>query len=382
MAGRRAVSRWAGVLSLLAATSAQADLAPFDGPVVAARLEEPEQRVWSESEDVDRGLANSGQVIADAGADAYLRDVMARLFPAFGTSMRVHLVRDAEMNSFCLPNGSIYLNLGMLARVRNESQLATILGHEGTHFTHRHGYRQRGSSLATAAWVHGAGLAGGFAGDLLGSLLGISSIRGFSRSLEREADLAGFGRMLAAGYAPQETIATFDMLAAESTTAGLSESLFFASHPRLVERIESFRDLARKIGPAPVRTDSTRLYELQRRLHREWLDLELSLGHGKRLIFQLTRPDADAFFPPEAPFYLGEAYRLTGEPGHRERMLAAYSAAAARAPAFAPTYAALGVHHFKNKDCMRAVPAFRTYLDIAPDGQMAPHVRRLLDKCS
>ena len=381
MACRHPARRWTALLVLLAATWADAAMAPFDGPVIAAALDEPEQRVWSESGDIDRGLARSGQIIADADADAYLRDVMARLFPEFGPALRLHLLRDAEMNSFCLPNGSIYLNLGMLARVRNESQLATILGHEGTHFTHRHGYQQRGSSLATAVWVHGAGLAGGFAGDLLGSLLGISSIRGFSRSLEREADLAGFGRMLAAGYDPQETIATFDMLAAESTAAGLSDSLFFASHPRLVERIENFRDLARKIGPAPVRTDSTRLHELQRRLHGEWLDLELSLGHGKRLMFQLTRPDADAFFPPEAPFYLGEAYRLTGEPGYRERMLAAYSAAAARAPAFAPTYAALGVHHFKNKDCLRAVPAFRVYLDIAPDGPAAPHIRRLLDKC-
>jgi predicted Zn-dependent protease len=38
-----------------------------------------------------------------------------------------------------VPDGGIYVNVGLLARFENEAQLATVLAHEGTHFTHRTG---------------------------------------------------------------------------------------------------------------------------------------------------------------------------------------------------------------------------------------------------
>lgn len=377
----REAVRAAGIACLMVAVGAQADTPPFERPVRPAELAESEQRVWSESEDIDLVLARSGQLVRDDEAEAWLADVMARLFPDFGAALRVRIVRDPEMNAFCLPNGSIYMNLGMLARVRNASQLATILAHEGVHFTHRHGYQQRGSLISTAGFTQGLGIAGGLVGALLGSLVGMSSIRGFSRTHEREADRVGFGRLLAGGFDPREGVAVFQMLTAESKAMGLSDTVFFASHPQLDERIKVFRELSAVAEPSTVPASDAALRAFQPRLQREWMALEASMGQGGRLLHQLTRPDAAGFYPPEAPYYLGEGYRLRGDPNDRAAMIAAYESAVQRAPTFAPAHAALGVVHFKARDCAKASPYLRSYLDLAPDGPLRAHVGRMLEKC-
>ncbi len=377
---RRAI-RAAGIACLVAAVGAQAATPPFERPVRPVELEEPEQRVWSEAEDVDLTLSRSGQLLRDEEVEAWIAGLMLRLFPDFGAALRVRIVRDPEMNAFCLPNGSIYMNLGMLARVRNTSQLATILAHEGVHFTHRHGFQQRSSLVTTAGFTQGAGIAGGLVGALLGSLVGMSSIRGFSRTHEREADRVGFGRLLAGGFDPRESVAVFQMLTAESKAMGLTDTVFFASHPQLDERIKTFRELSAVAGPPTPPESDAALRAFQPRLQREWMALEASMGQGGRLVHQLTRPDAVDFYPPEAPYYLGEGYRLRGDAADRNAMIAAYESAVQRAPTFAPAHAALGVVHFKAKDCARAVPYLRSYLDLAPDGSLRSHVGRMLEKC-
>jgi beta-barrel assembly-enhancing protease len=377
---RRAI-RVAGIACLLAAVGVQAATVPFERPARATDLEEPEQRVWGEAEDVDLALSRSGQLLRDDEVEAWLAGLMLRLFPDFGAALRVRIVRDPEMNAFCLPNGSIYMNLGMLARVRNSAQLATILAHEGVHFTHRHGYQQRSSLVTTAGFTQGAGIAGGLVGALLGSLVGMSSIRGFSRTHEREADRVGFGRLLAGGFDPRESVAVFEMLTAESKAMGLADTVFFASHPQLDERIRTFRELGAMAVPPAMPGSDAALRAFQPRLQREWMALEASMGQGGRLVHQLTRPDAADFYPPEAPYYLGEGYRLRGDAADRTAMIAAYESAVRRAPTFAPAYAALGVVHFKAKDCARAAPHLRTYLDLAPDGPLRGHVGRMLEKC-
>lgn len=373
--------RAASIACLLAAVCAQAATPPFERPVLPAGLEEPEQRVWGEAADVDLALSRSGQLVLDEEVETWLASLMLRLFPDFGAALRVRIVRDPEMNAFCLPNGSIYMNLGMLARVRNTSQLATILAHEGVHFTHRHGFQQRSSLVTTAGFTQGAGIAGGLVGALLGSLVGMSSIRGFSRMHEREADRVGFGRLLAGGFDPRESVAVFQMLTAESKAMGLTDTVFFASHPQLDERIKTFRELSAVASTPALPESDAALRAFQPRLQREWMALEASMGQGGRLVHQLTRPDAADFYPPEAPYYLGEGYRMRGDAADRNAMIAAYESSVQRAPKFAPAHAALGVVHFKAKDCAGAAPHLQSYLDLAPDGPLRAHVSRLLEKC-
>src|SRR5205823_9600601 len=96
-----------------------------------------------------------------------------------------------------------------LALIRNEAQLASILGHEVTHVTNRHGYLENRSYRKKVATINilsaVGGVAGGFGGiggvavsGVLGTLVPgmlVASIYGYSRELEREADAYGLRAM-------------------------------------------------------------------------------------------------------------------------------------------------------------------------------------------
>jgi predicted Zn-dependent protease len=368
-------------MALLTALSCRGAVEPFTSPSQLSALPDGEQRVWGESDDLERILARSGQLLDDPVADAYLRDLARRLFPDLAAALRLRILKDPEMNAFCLPNGGVYLNVGMIARTRSESELATIVAHEGSHFTHRHGFQQRSAQVSTATFVQGAGLLGGLAAAAAGQLVGLSSIQGFSRAHEREADAAGFQRLVGAGLDPRDGPRVFERLAAEAQATGIREPYFFASHPSLRERIDSFTALARQATAPATSPDDTNYRAFAVPLQRLWLEQEIGLGRGERVIHVLTQPGAMALFPPESPFYLGEAYRLRGAPDDRDRMVEAYRTAETAAPRFAPARAALGVHYYRQKDCPRARPHLSAYLELEPSGPLSAHVRRFLEKC-
>src|SRR5262245_43805018 len=49
------------------------------------------------------------------------------------------VLRDPSPNAFALPNGHVYVHTGMLARLRDEAQLACLLAHEISHVAGHHG---------------------------------------------------------------------------------------------------------------------------------------------------------------------------------------------------------------------------------------------------
>ncbi len=102
-------------------------------------------------------------------------------------AVRLYVI-DAELwNVMALPNGSIWLNTGLIEET-SEDELAIVLGHELAHFTHEHARKDTGPSWWKQALVSlGSGL-------LLGMLPG-----GTARDVGQVAAVAG-GRMWTAGY--------------------------------------------------------------------------------------------------------------------------------------------------------------------------------------
>jgi Zn-dependent protease with chaperone function len=49
------------------------------------------------------------------------------------------LVDSSEINAFALPGGYVYVTRGLLAALNNESELASVIGHEIAHVTLHHG---------------------------------------------------------------------------------------------------------------------------------------------------------------------------------------------------------------------------------------------------
>src|SRR4030095_15835671 len=124
-------------------------------------------------------------------------------------------LRDPQPNAFALPNGSIYVTTGLLISIDNESQLAAIMAHELTHVMRRHTYVQNRSNrkkflsmnimTAIGAYAPG-GIVGAviIAATTIAPLIVMATVFGYSRDLEREADLKGIDMMVTAEYAPEE----------------------------------------------------------------------------------------------------------------------------------------------------------------------------------
>lgn len=353
--------RLAGLLLILALPAGADEVAPWAHAVTAGELDSRERSLWQEADEFDRALARAGRVNTDPALTAYLQGIMDRLYPEFSGRLTMRLLNAQHINAFALPNGSIYVNAGLVARFQNEAQLATVLAHEGAHFTHRHSLQQAERVRNAAAFARVAGMLGV---PLVGDLLALSSMFGFSREHEREADQIGYQRLIAAGYAPRESVKTFEHLQAEIRAADIKEPFFFSSHPKLQERIDNFTELSRDTDSGE--TGYERFVETTAALRLASLERDLAAYRYKQVILMLTTPAARQEYPPEAAYYLGEAYRLRNDAGDAERAETEFRRALDTAPRFAPTHRALGYLYFKRGDKAAAAERFRRYLELAP----------------
>lgn len=356
----RRAAAWA-LATALAIPAHAAELPPWLRSPDTAELAADERNLWHEADDFDRALVRAGRVNTDPALTAYLQGIMDRLYPEFRGRLRVHLLDAQEINAFALPNGSIYVNSGMVARFENEAQLATVLAHEGAHFTHRHTLQQAEQVKNAAAFALVVGMLGV---PLVGDLVALSSMFGYSREHEREADVIGYERLVAAGYAPRESIRTFEHLLAEIKAADIKEPFFFASHPRLQERIESFRELAKNADGGE--TGRERFVEVTTPLRLASLAADLAAYRYRQIILMLSDSERRRDYPPEAAYYLGEAYRLRAEPGDLEAAEREFAGLTEAEPRFAPAHRALGLLYYKRGDAPRATTELKRYLELAP----------------
>jgi predicted Zn-dependent protease len=365
------MKRWLATLlgCLLATPAHAADTLPWASTAETRELASEEKSLWQEADEFDHALARAGKVNADPVLAAYLQGIMDRLYPEFKGGLTVRLLNAQQLNAFTLPNGSIYVNAGLVARFENEAQLATVLAHEGAHFTHRHTLQQSERVRNAAAFALIVNMLGV---PLVGDLVALSSMYGFSREHEREADAIGYQRLVAAGYAPRESIRTFEHLLAEIRAADIKEPFFFASHPRLQERIDSFGELVK--GANNGEAGRERFVETTATLRLASLEADLAAYRYRQIILLLENPERRRDYPPEALYYLGESYRLRGEAGDLDAAERELNSVLETAPLFAPPYRALGLLHYRRGDSARATALLRRYLELAPTAADRSHV--------
>lgn len=338
-------------------------------------LSEEEARVWSSGREFDEMLRKNGSLYQDEALERYVQSVADRVFPEFSGSIHMRVIRSPSLNAFALPNGSIYINSGMLARMDNEAQLATLIGHEGTHFIYRHGFQEHQSVKSASAFALGVAMVGI---PIFGDLLAMSSISGFSQEKETEADKVGFQRMVSAGYDPRESVKVFEHLMAEVKVLDTKEPFFFSSHPRLQERVDNFKGLIAK-QDGGGETGREIFLEQTRKVRLDNLANEISMARYKSVILELEDEKRRAEYPPEAQFYLGEAYRQRGNDGDDKLAEQYYGKAMTEAPQFAPSYRAMGMLCLKQGRYPCAAENFDKYLALAGDAKDVAYVRQYSD---
>ena len=330
--------------------------------LAAAALTEGEQRarINFEVNQFEESIGHSGALFGNADLDSYLQSTLDRLFPDQVGRLRVRTISDSDFNAFALPSGGIYFNTGALLRIEDEAQLATVLGHEGTHVTGDHTYL----SVVHGKHVVNAMSVGIFLIPLVAQIAAISSMAGFSREHERDADQGGFDRSVAAGFDPHAGAELFGRMDRELTLRKLGRGMYFyADHPRVQERVASLTALAAKMSMGGERnrerylaiTAPARLAALAA-IHKR--------GDGKLLVFLLEDESLLATLPPATRYYLGEGYRLRAAPGDLERATEQYQRVVQEVPDSAPPYQALGLQDLHAGRKREALAMFQKFLSL------------------
>ncbi|MGA1839017.1 MAG: M48 family metalloprotease [bacterium] len=347
---------------------------PFSAGSEVKPLTDDESRLWMQGNKFDETILNMDQLYKDAVLQSYLQEIMDLLYPEFKGNIHVLVLKSPILNAFALPHGSIYIHLGILGRFDNEAQVASVLAHEGAHFVQKHALKQRLKLKSTAAFATFMKMAG----IPLVDVLAFSSIYGYSRDLEREADEIGYQRLKQAGYDTRESVKAFMHLKAEVEALEIEEPFFFSSHPKLQERIENFTKFNRDQTYRRGRIGEQEYLEKTSQLRLACLREDLSIGRYKNLIFVLSDTERLKHYPPDAYFYQGEAYRLRDEKGDQDLSVHAYIKCIEKLPYFAPPYRALGLHYMKKDDSQQALYYLSKYLQIEPDAEDKDYIRQYI----
>lgn len=410
---------WLLSVAFLVSACATRNVPPIGAGGQPFRPEADERALWARAEKEEEALTKRAKPYEDPLLEEYLAKIGDKLLPdnvrnAGGPGLKFGVMRDPTLNAFAMPNGRIYVHTGLLARLDNEAQLATILSHEMTHVDHRHALRftrdvQNKQILYTVLSVAasiGVGAAAGSrarSGDPIGAavlsqtanavlglglqLAALASINGYGRDLEREADREGMARLVRAGYDPKEAPKVFKLLRDESKDRGALETFFFGSHPQLQERIDTTTELLHttyaSTASASNAVKNTEEFDLRMRtVIRENAALDIRAGRFALAQKQLDRVVALTPRDPVAQMYYGDLHRLQSQraksPANKadeaRKALERYQKSAELDPSFPDPFRQLAFLYYQQKDTARAKEAFQKYLALKPD---APDARRI-----
>ena len=156
-------------------------------------------------------------------------------------------------NAFCLPGGKIAVYSGFFDVLKNDGELAAVIGHEIAHAIARHAGERISFQYATQVsgetlnqiltqqdiplpipWM-----------DIFGIVSDIGVILPYSRAQEYEADYIGMILMAKAGYNPQAAEDFWKQYAKQSDYNYITE--FFTTHPMGKKRLKEINNNIPKV---------------------------------------------------------------------------------------------------------------------------------------
>ena len=359
------------------------DAAPGSAPIAGS----DESELWYAMERAETELKRSPLLVRDPALNDYIRGVACKVAGEHCRDLRVYVMDVPQFNASMAPNGMMLFWTGALLRIRDEAELAFVLGHETGHFTARHSLRQWRRMKDAGAWLsafqivaYGVG-AGGIA--QLGMLAGYSAIFKYSRDMEREADALGFEGVVAHGWAPSAGADLWARMWREEQTRKYDRPLpVFSTHPASQERLNDIKAEAAAIPDAPTERGRDRYRAAVRPLLPKLLDEDLGNRRyaGSILVIGELLADSPAGDKGLLTFYLGEAHRRRGLGDDKARAAAYYAQAVALPGAPAAAWREHGFAQRASGNAGGARSALQRYLQDAPGAEDRAFVQRELDK--
>lgn len=167
-----------------------------------------------------------------------------------------YLLEDDAMNAFTTPGGNIYVNTGLLDKLKSDDQVASVLAHEIGHCAARHTIKKFQAALGYN--IISAIVISQITEDQAKRITALSTnavmsiiFSSYSRKDEYEADRLGLKYMHQSCFQPRAAVETFRILEAEEK--GPQVPLILRSHPYIHDRIlmaeQEIKSLDRKYGP-------------------------------------------------------------------------------------------------------------------------------------
>jgi beta-barrel assembly-enhancing protease len=289
--------------------------------------------------------------------------------------VRLYIIRTPHFNATMMPNGAMQIWTGTLLRLRNEAQLAAVLGHEFAHFERKHSLQNfraiRGKTDAMA-WLSFFGLIGAIA-----SIGVLGSIFSFSQDMEREADVASLDYMRSGGYAPGAASAIWGQVMAEGDATAIARQQkkrrhqgggFLDSHPATADRMAYLGELARKGPPGAVGPGEEGVGSYRIALADWWaplIDDQVKLNDFGGTEFLLDRLSEQGW-TSELLYARGELYRSRAGTGDFEKSVEYYRGALAAERPVAEAWRGLGLSLLRTDGAEEGRQALRHYLELRP----------------
>jgi predicted Zn-dependent protease len=418
----------AAAFGALLPAAAQSGKPPF-------QFTDVDRKLLAECEALDRQFEKRGLVFHDPAIEKRIGDLGLSLIPSGElekVTWRFRILRDPAVNAFALPNGSIYVNTGLLTRAESEDQVAGVVAHEIAHVSERHGFqfnrslRKKSVAMNTVVAVAGWLPFGGALGSSLYAALSVSqfaiviSVFGYSRELEAEADTVALDRMRSHGRDVKQMVRMFVLL--EERIEPQPEPLLFRTHDKTVKRIETLRTKLGMQGEAPGGNEAAYLPQI-RPIVLQNLRLDLDSRRYRSAVATAARLARIAPNDPEALTWLGESYsalgprkprlgpdelkywsqrrayldehdrpeqeqaaRLAAKPEgkaalaeSRDKAEEAFRKAIAADPSFARAYAGLGMLLQDQGKNAEALTAYRKYLELAGNAPDRLRIERRIE---
>ncbi|MEQ1592479.1 MAG: M48 family metalloprotease [Thiobacillaceae bacterium] len=395
------------IFSLLCNPLAASEL-PDLGEVSRQYFSDQEEQTLSRT--IMRDIYADPQYLDDPEIEAYLENLGYRLVSVSSRNQRdftFFVIQDHSINAFALPGGNIGVHTGLLLTAQNESELASVLGHEIAHVTQNHIARmvaaQSQSYWPTVAALALALLASranpNVAGAAIASTqaLSIQNQLNFTREYEREADRIGFETLAKAGFDPRGMPSFFNKLQRANRLSDTNAPAYLRTHPLTSERIADMEARAEStpyvqiassidfhLVRARLRAEDGTPQDAVKTFKAELLDkrysqasaaqygLVLALLRARNFTAAETEVQKLVSIPKErSPMIASLNARVAQEAGQNERALDRYRIAVAAYPGYRPILYGYADALFNANKARESVTFVETQLSLWP------HDRRL-----
>ena len=180
-------------------------------------------------------------------------------------------INDSDyINAFAAPGGYVIITKGMVKQLRNEAELAGVLGHEVAHVNQKHHLKAlRKTAFANLLAEGVAGATNNKQAELVKQLAGPTKelyARGLDKSDEFEADRMGVVLATRAGYDPYGLPAVLTTLASADPKDNFL-TLLYKTHPLPQVRLDKLAPGLTALDSIKAPQNASRFQQYTKRLH-------------------------------------------------------------------------------------------------------------------